>query len=70
MFRQHVGVYFLQQGKNLPAIQQSNRKVSIQNYHEPFRSEEQQQLVEKIEKNALAKKPVPIVITSDRGRGY
>ena len=69
LFRQHEGVYFLQQGENLPAITQLNSKTSRQHYQEPFRSVEQQQLVEIIEKNALAKKAVPVVITSDRGRG-
>jgi tRNA(Met) cytidine acetyltransferase len=69
-FKNHPAVYFLQRGKSLPEIRNPQSAVSQKEKCDaPFRTVEQQRVVQAIEKNALQERPVPIVITSDRGRG-
>jgi len=73
LMKNSSSVYFLKQNKPLPeligVIGSKENSIEKEKCEEPFRSFEQQQVVNAIEKNALEKKPAPIVVSSDRGRG-
>lgn len=70
LFQHHQAVCFLQQDEPLPRIRlklQHQRRLC--DWPEPYRTSEQQQVVKAIIENAFSAKPVPLVLTSDRGRG-
>ena len=70
LFKDHQAVYFLEQDKLLPEIQEfQSDSIQKEKYDAPFATAGQQQVVSVIENNATQKYPSPIVITSDRGRG-
>jgi len=70
IFRQHKNVFYFQQNELLPDIPDCHLNKPVKSEVDgPYRTYEQQQVVNAIKKNVLNKSNNPIVLISDRGRG-
>lgn len=63
------GLQLLQQGQPLPAIPSVENVILPEECEAPYRSLEQQQLVEHLAVQLTGKRPAVQVVTADRGRG-